>query len=92
MKWITVIDLDGDLKYLKYVHHRGNGPNRVHQYDEIFFKYNIFCDKEKVESFETEENSPLKIELSTINGMHNIIWKMLSSMKTSESSSVKISN
>lgn len=32
-KWTTVIDLDGDLKYFKYVFQKGNGPNRVHKYD-----------------------------------------------------------
>ena len=28
-EWTTVIDIDGDRKYLKYVLERGSGPNRV---------------------------------------------------------------
>ena len=41
-QWTTVIDIDNDLKYLKYVKQRGEGPHRVSKFDEVSYKSDIF--------------------------------------------------
>ena len=39
--WTTVIDLDGDMRLLKYVITKGEGAFRVALYDRITFAYSL---------------------------------------------------
>lgn len=82
IKWKTVIDLDGDRKFMKYVEQKGEGPNRVHKYDEVSFKYQIQLNNKVAAKYQPEEGQFIKMEESIIKGMYKCVWKMLTSMKT----------
>ena len=49
--WTTVIDLDGNKLLFKYIRAKGSGPHRVHQYDEVQFKYEISCNGNIIQEF-----------------------------------------
>ena len=77
-KWTTVIDLDSDLKFLKYIRKRGSGPHRVSKFDEVTFKVEILINDMVVHKIQKED---LRIEEEQIAEMPEIVWKILSSMK-----------
>ena len=54
-QWTTVIDIDNDLKYLKYVKQRGEGPHRVSKFDEVSYKSEIFFEEAVVFTNEVKD-------------------------------------
>lgn len=69
IKWKTVIDLDGDRKFMKYVEQKGEGPNRVHKYDEVSFKYQILLNDKVATKYEAGEEQFMKMEEHVIKRM-----------------------
>lgn len=80
--WTTVIDLDGDLRLLKYVVRKGEGAFRVALYDRITFSYSLKRGDTEITKKEYHEK---RLEPEFIDGeLPKTLWRVLTSMKDQE--------
>ncbi|KRX10355.1 hypothetical protein PPERSA_00835 [Pseudocohnilembus persalinus] len=89
ISWTTIIDLNMDKQWFKYITQKGQGQDKPEKHDELQFSYSLYHGKEKnkqliAEQAMSQEPVPMQDLVDGEKQLPQTVWKIMRTMKKGE--------